>query len=61
MSKQSGAVTTARASTTRQVKLWSIRAMEIFYRKHYARKYPFFLNWLVYLGIRLLKFARLSL
>jgi GT2 family glycosyltransferase len=23
----------------------------IFYRKHYAQKYPFFLNWLVYLGI----------
>ncbi len=25
--------------------------MKIFYKKHYAKKYPFFLNWLVYLGI----------
>lgn len=61
MSKESRGVSTAGDATTRQVKLWSIQAMEIFYRKHYARKYPFFLNWLVYLGIKLLKFARLSL
>lgn len=61
MSKQSRGVSTAGVVTTRQVKLWSIQAMEIFYRKHYARKYPFLLNWLVYLGIKLLKFARLSL
>ncbi len=25
--------------------------MKIFYKKHYARKYPFIINWLVYLGI----------
>ena len=60
MSKQSRGVSTAKDATTRQVKLWSIQAMEIFYRKHYARKYPFFLNWLVYLGIKLLKLRRLS-
>lgn len=61
MSKQSRGVSTAGGETTRQVKLWSIQAMEIFYRKHYASKYPFLLNWLVYLGIRLLKLYRLSL
>lgn len=61
MSKQSSSVTTAGASTTRQVKLWSIQAMEIFYRKHYVKKYPFFINWLVFLGIHVLKFVRLSL
>lgn len=61
MSKQSRGVTTAGDATTRQVKLWSIQAMEIFYRKHYVKKYPFFINWLVYLGIKILKFARLSL
>ncbi len=26
-------------------------AMWIFYKKHYLKKYPFILNWLVYLGI----------
>jgi GT2 family glycosyltransferase len=60
MSKQSKSVTTADVGTTRQVKLWSIEAMEIFYRKHYASKYPFFFNWFVYLGIKLLKLRRLS-
>lgn len=60
MSKQSQAVSTAKKSTTNQVKIWSIQAMEIFYRKHYAKKYPFFITWLVYLGIKLLKFRRVT-
>ncbi len=30
---------------------WFHDAMWIFYKKHYAAKYPFFLSWLVYLGI----------
>lgn len=25
--------------------------MKIFYKKHYAKKYPFFINWIVYVGI----------
>ncbi len=29
--------------------------MIIFYKKHYAKKYPFFINWLVYFGIFLKK------
>lgn len=29
--------------------------MTLFYKKHYAKKYPFILNWLVYLGIYLKK------
>lgn len=61
MSKQSSGVTTAKKDTIRRVKGWSIQAMKIFYAKHYARKYPFFLNWLVYLGIKLLKFRRVTL
>lgn len=61
MSKQSSTVSTAQKDTTRRVKGWSIEAMEIFYAKHYVQKYPFFITWLVYLGIRLLKFRRLSL
>jgi GT2 family glycosyltransferase len=31
-------------------------AMKIFYVKHYANKYPFFLNWLVYVGIEVRKY-----
>lgn len=61
MSKQSATVTTAKKETTRRVKGWSVQAMEIFYRKHYAKKYPFFINWLVYLGIKLLKLRRVTL
>ena len=61
MSKQSQKVSTAKKDTVRRVKGWSIQAMEIFYRKHYAQKYPFFVNWLVYLGIRLMYFRRVTL
>ncbi len=25
--------------------------MKLFYKKHYEKRYPFFINWLVYLGI----------
>lgn len=61
MSQHSKTVTTASRSTTRRVKGWSIQAMEIFYRKHYQSVYPFFINWLVFLGIKLLKFKRVTL
>lgn len=36
----------------------STDVMRIFYRKHLAPKYPFFINWTVYLGIGILKFIR---
>ena len=61
MSKQSSTVTTAKKDTIRRVKGWSIQAMEIFYRKHYVKKYPFFINWLVFLGIKVMKFRRVTL
>ncbi|MEK7161180.1 MAG: glycosyltransferase family 2 protein, partial [Patescibacteria group bacterium] len=32
---------------------WFHDAMWIFYRKHYEKQYPFFANWLVWLGIYL--------
>lgn len=32
---------------------WAHTAMKIFYRKHYAKKYPWVFNQLVYLGINL--------
>jgi GT2 family glycosyltransferase len=61
MSKASRAVTTASAEKTRQVRRWSIQAMEIFYRKHYQKKYPFIVNQLVYLGIKILYLIRVGL
>lgn len=45
------------SSATLETKKRSLDAfyqtMEIFYRKHLARDYPFFINWLVYFGINL--------
>ncbi len=61
MSKHSRSVTKASSSTTRQVKLWSIQAMQIFYDKHYADQHSIFFNWFVHLGIKLLKFYRLTI
>jgi len=61
MSKQSSSVTTAKKETIRRVKGWSVQAMELFYRKHYVQKYPFFINWLVFLGLKLMKFRRVTL
>jgi GT2 family glycosyltransferase len=29
----------------------STKAMKIFYKKHFVKKYPFFLNWMVFIGI----------
>lgn len=51
--KSSSEQTTA----TKESKLRAFNAfyetMWIFYRKHYLTKYPFFINWLVWLGIHL--------
>lgn len=44
---QSGAT-----STTKNLALnYFYSTMKVFYKKNYAKKYPFFFNWLVYLGI----------
>lgn len=54
----------ASAKATRDSRLrWaynSTTVMSLFYRKHLARKYPFLLNQLVYLGISLLRIYRLA-
>jgi GT2 family glycosyltransferase len=40
------------SSTTRNLAMdYFYKTMIIFYKKHYARNYPFFLNWIVYLGV----------
>jgi hypothetical protein len=60
MSKQSAKVTTAKKDTIRRVKGWSITAMRLFYDKHYKDKYPFFVTWLVYLGIKVMYLKRVT-
>ena len=47
----------ANSSATSKTKNLSLdyfyKTMIIFYEKHYAKNYPFFFNWLVYLGINI--------
>ncbi len=61
MSQQSQSVTTAKKATTKRVKGWSVDAMRLFYDKHYKSKYPFFVTWLVHLGIKLMYLKRVTL
>lgn len=49
--KHSQGLSNATSETQSLAKGHFYKTMEIFYKKHYAKKYPFFINWLVYLGI----------
>ncbi len=43
-------------------KRWAVHstdAMKLFYQKHLAKKYPFIVNWIVYLGIWIVKIMRI--
>lgn len=46
-------LTSADKETRRRASIARFEAMRIFYKKHYQDKYPFFVNWLVLLGINL--------
>lgn len=50
------------AKATKDTRLkWALNSTEVmslFYRKHLAQKNPFFINWLVYLGINIIKYQR---
>lgn len=49
-------------ATPQSRRAWVINstdAMRLFYKKHLQTKYPFFINWAVYLGIWILKISRL--
>lgn len=61
MSRHSQSVTTATSATTRRIKSHSVDAMATFYRKHLSSKYPFFINWIVYFGIDLMRLKRVGL
>ncbi len=43
----------ASAETRRNMTDYFYSTMRIFYKKHYEKEFPFFINWLVYLGINL--------
>ncbi len=51
--KHSQTITTATLETKRRALDSFYQTMKIFYRKHYEKNYPFFVNWLVYLAINL--------
>lgn len=59
MKKGSQTVTTATRKTRLRVARASADAMRIFYDKHYRNKYPFFVAWLVYLGVFIIRASRL--
>lgn len=36
----------------------SVHSMELFYKKHYINKYPFFINWLILVSLKILERIR---
>jgi len=59
MKKSSQEVTTASRESKRRARKASTEAMRIFYEKHYIKKYPKLVNWLVLRGIKLMEKIRL--
>ena len=53
-----GSSAMASSETKKRWALNSTEVMTLFYSKHLAQKYPFFINWIVYLGIRIIKSFR---
>jgi GT2 family glycosyltransferase len=56
--KSSQFLSSADQQTKRMAVRESVKAMKLFYQKHYREKYPRFITWLVLLGIRLLESYR---
>jgi GT2 family glycosyltransferase len=51
LKKHSQHITTATIETRKKMTNYFYSTMKIFYKKNLAKDYPFFINWLVYLGI----------
>lgn len=51
-------ITKATRQSKRRALAESVRAMELFYKKHYQKSYPFLINWLVLVALKFLKFYR---
>src|SRR3989344_476667 len=54
MKQTSQHLTKASIDSKKRALTESVRAMEIFYKKHYLLKYPFFINWLVLISLKIL-------
>lgn len=59
MKPSSKHLTSATRSSKHRAIQESTRAMELFYKKHYMDKYPFFITWPIILTIRVLSIIRL--
>lgn len=57
--KDSRHLSKATKESKKRALLESTRAMRLFYQKHFRDKYPFFINWLMFLGIWILQKIRL--
>ncbi|MDO8429049.1 MAG: glycosyltransferase family 2 protein, partial [Candidatus Daviesbacteria bacterium] len=53
LKKQTARLSTADLETKKRSLDYFYETMKIFYKKHLEEKYPFFINWLVYLGINI--------
>lgn len=53
LKKHSQEQSTASLETRKKMTGYFYSTMKIFYKKHYAKNYPFFVNWLIYLAINL--------
>lgn len=58
MKKTSSHITKATKESKRRALYESVHSMEIFYKKHYLKSYPFFINWLVILSLKILERIR---
>ena len=56
--KSSSHITKATKESKRRALYESVHSMEIFYKKHYLNSYPFFINWLVILSLKILERVR---
>ena len=60
MKPTSAHLTKATRESKKRALYESVHAMEIFYKKHYFEKYPFFITWFILLILKLLKIYRVN-
>jgi hypothetical protein len=58
--KESSGFTAAQLDTKRRIARESVRAMRIFYNKHYKTKYPWLLNQIIFLSLNFLEWKRVN-
>lgn len=58
--KESQSFTAAQLETKRRIARESVRAMRIFYKKHYEDKYPKLFNWMIYGSLNFMEWKRVN-